>query len=172
MDVGGNTGKWALQCVQYNHEVMVTILDIPGQLKRATKNIAEHGYTERIKGYPINLLDESDEFPQGADVIWMSQLLDCFSTQQIINILSRARRAMNDTTSLYILETYWDRQHFAASAFSLHNISLYFTCMANGDSKIYHSDEMKACIDKAALKVVAENEDIGISHTLFECKLK
>ena len=32
-DVGGNTGKWALQCVGYNQEVQVTILDLPQQIK-------------------------------------------------------------------------------------------------------------------------------------------
>lgn len=172
LDVGGNTGKWALQCVQYDPKVRVIILDRPAQLEKAAKNIAEHGYEQRIQGHPMNLLDESNPFPENADAIWMSQFLDCFSPQQIVSILSRASCVMNDATSLYILDTYWDRQRFEAAAFSLHNISLYFTCMANGNSKMYHSDEMKACIDNAGLKVVAENDDIGISHTLFECKLK
>ncbi len=172
LDVGGNTGKWALQCVQYDPEVRIIILDIPAQLKKAAKNVAEHGCEQRIQGYPINLLDESTQFPENADAIWMSQLLDCFSPRQIVSILSRAGCVMNDAASLYILDTYWDRQRFEAAAFSLHNISLYFTCMANGNSKMYHSDEMKTCIDNAGLKIVAENDDIGISHTLFECKLK
>lgn len=30
LDVGGNTGKWALQCVNYSDSVEVTILDVPG----------------------------------------------------------------------------------------------------------------------------------------------
>ena len=171
LDVGGNTGKLALQCVQYDPNVKVTILDTPALLKKAAENAAEHGYEQRIFGHPINLLDESNQFPENADVIWMSQLLDCFSPQQIVSILSRAGGVMNEATSLYILETYWDRQRFEAAAFSLHNISLYFTCMANGNSKMYHSDEMKTCIDNAGLKVVAEHDNIGISHTLFECKL-
>lgn len=170
LDVGGNTGKWALQCVQYNTQVRVTILDLPTQLEKAAKNLAEYG--QQIMGYPINFLDESSKFPENADIIWMSQFLDCFSPQQIISILSRATRVMNEATSLYILETYWDRQHFKAAAFSVHNTSVYFTCIANGNSKMYHSDEMKAYLDKAGLKVVAENDNIGISHTLFECKLK
>ena len=32
-DVGGNTGKWALQCVSYDKDVEVTILDLPQQIK-------------------------------------------------------------------------------------------------------------------------------------------
>lgn len=167
-DVGGNTGKWALQCVQYDSQVEVTILDLPGQLEKAAKNIAS--YSARILCHPINLLDESQALPTHADAIWMSQFLDCFSPQQIVSILKRTAQAMTQTTSLYILETYWDRQRFEAAAFSLHNTSLYFTCMANGNSKMYHSDEMKACLEKAGLKIISEQDNIGISHTLFECQ--
>ena len=32
LDIGGNTGRWATQCVQYNKEVEVTIVDLPQQL--------------------------------------------------------------------------------------------------------------------------------------------
>ena len=32
LDVGGNTGRWALQCVGYNPDVHVTIMDLPQQI--------------------------------------------------------------------------------------------------------------------------------------------
>lgn len=32
-DVGGNTGKWALQCVHFDKEVEVTVLDLPQQIE-------------------------------------------------------------------------------------------------------------------------------------------
>lgn len=173
LDVGGNTGKWALQCVQYDSQVQVTILDIPNQLEQAHKNIAKEDGQQRIQSYPIDFLDEANQFPEvDADVIWMSQFLDCFSPPQIISILSRVCSIMTAQTSLYILETYLDRQRYEAAAFSLHSVSLYFTCIANGNSKMYHSDDMIACIDTAGLKIVTDSNDIGIGHTLFECKLK
>jgi hypothetical protein len=77
---------------------------------------------------------------------------------------------MDADTSLYILEPFWDRQQHAAAAFSLHNTSLYFTCMANGNSKMYHSGEMKECVAAAGLRIVREVDAIGIGHTLLECK--
>lgn len=39
-DVGGNTGKWALQCVRFDHEVNVTILDLPQQIEMMKRNIS------------------------------------------------------------------------------------------------------------------------------------
>lgn len=40
LDIGGNTGRWATQCVQYNKEVEVTIVDLPQQLEMMRKQTA------------------------------------------------------------------------------------------------------------------------------------
>ena len=61
-DVGGNTGKWALQCVGYSKNAEVTILDLPQQIKMMQENTAGKQGAERIKGFPINLLDEQATF--------------------------------------------------------------------------------------------------------------
>ncbi len=170
LDVGGNTGKWALKCVEHDPNVHVTILDLPGQLQMAKQNIDAAGRSKRIDFQPIDLLNDNAAWPKGADAIWMSQFLDCFSAPQIVSLLKRGHDAMDENTSLYILETLWDRQTHAAGAFSLHNTSLYFTCLANGNSKMYHSSEMKECVAAAGLRVVREVDGIGIGHTLLECK--
>ena len=45
-------------------DVKITILDLPGQLNDARKNIREHGFEKRITGHPINLLDFSQDYPK------------------------------------------------------------------------------------------------------------
>ena len=171
MDVGANTGKWSLKCLDFNSDVKMKMVDLPGQLNVATQNLNSKGFEGRYEAHPTDLLNDSNQLPEGANVIWMSQFLDCFSEEQIISILKRAKDVMSPESSLFILETYWDRQEYEAAAFSLHNTSLYFTCLANGCSKMYHSDEMKRCISEAGLQVVMEKDSIGVSHSLFECKL-
>ena len=106
----------------------------------------------RVDTFPIDLLSDATPWPKGADAIFMSQFLDCFSPSQIVSLVTRARSAMDSNASLYILETFWDRQRHEAATFSLHNTSLYFTCLANGNSKMYHSREMKECVDAAGLR--------------------
>jgi len=170
LDVGGNTGKFAIKCAKYNESVEVSILDLPGQLKDAEKNIAKAGFENRIKGHPINLLDFSKPYPKGHDVIWMSQFLDCFSEEEIVSLVSNAREAMDKDAELYIMETLWDKQRFDASTYSLHATSLYFTCVANGNSRMYHSEDMVRLVEKAGLEVVEMFEDIGVSHTILRCK--
>ena len=171
-DVGGNTGKFSLQCVKHDAEVKVTIVDLPGQWGMAEVNIEKEGYIDRIGGYPINLLDESQALPKGADAVWMSQFLDCFSEKEIISILKRAADALTPDGAVYILETYWDRQKYEAAAFSLQMTSLYFTAMANGNSQMYHSKNMIQCVHAAGLYIEEDIDGIGVSHTLFRCKKK
>lgn len=169
-DVGGNTGRWAIKCVQYDPQVEVTILDLPGQLKDAANTAKEHGVEDRIKGFPINQLTESP-FPTGADAIWMSQFLDCFSKSQILSILKRAAASMEKGTRLYIMETYWDRQRFEAATYSLNATSIYFTAIANGNSRMYHSKDMIELLHEAGLIVDKDIDHIGLGHTLFRCRL-
>ena len=44
MDVGGNTGRWALRCVDYDKDVHVTVLDLPQQLEMMRTKPAQTGY--------------------------------------------------------------------------------------------------------------------------------
>ncbi|OYT15709.1 MAG: SAM-dependent methyltransferase [Bacteroidetes bacterium 4572_77] len=94
LDIGGNTGKFSLKAAQYNKEVKITILDLPGQLEVAYKNIAAEGLSHRIDGHAINLLEPELAYPSGVDAIWMSQFLDCFSEEEITHLLSRAYTAL------------------------------------------------------------------------------
>lgn len=170
LDVGGNTGKFAIKCAEYNKDVEISILDLPGQLRDAEKNIREHGFEDRIKGHPINLLDFSTPYPKGYDIIWMSQFLDCFSEEEVVKLVSNARDAMDENSELFIMETLWDKQRFDASTYCLHATSLYFTCVANGNSRMYHSDDMRRLVEKAGLRVTEMIEDVGVSHTILICR--
>jgi ubiquinone/menaquinone biosynthesis C-methylase UbiE len=172
LDVGGNTGKWAIQCAKYSKDTTITILDLPGQLKKAEANIKKEKFENRIYLHPINLLDHSQPFPKSFDAIWMSQLLDCFSDEDIVEILKRASLALNDNGYLYILETYPDRQSFDVASFCLDMISFYFTCMANGNSRMYNAKYMIEYVKKAGLEIVEDINGVAISHTLFKCKKK
>lgn len=172
LDVGGNTGKFAIRCARWNPDVHITIMDLPGQLEKAKLNIEKEGLSERISCMPMNLLDHTKNFPQGMDVIWMSQFLDCFSKEDIAQLLRRSFEAFDVTTALFIMELFWDRQRFEASTYSLHATSLYFTNIANGCSQMYHSNDLLELIEKSGMIVADSFDDIGISHTLLKCTKK
>ena len=171
MDVGGNTGRWALQCVQHNPKVQVTIVDLPQQLQLMRHQTAGKPGANRIHGYPANLLDENATFPTNIqyEAIWMSQFLDCFGEDEILSILRRAANVMSENTRLYIMETLWDRQRFETAAFCLTQISLYFTAIANGNSKMYHSDDLIRIVKESGLKVETIHDNLGLGHSIIVC---
>lgn len=171
LDVGGNTGRWATKCVGYNPQVEVTIMDLPQQLELMKQQTATTPGAERIHGHGVNLLDRTVPFPTGFDVIWMSQFLDCFSEEEVTSILTRAAQSMTSESRLYIMETFWDRQKFETAAYCLTQISLYFTALANGNSKMYHSEDMERCIRRAGLEVEQIYDGLGQGHSIVRCKL-
>ncbi|WP_289200500.1 methyltransferase [Phocaeicola sartorii] len=173
-DVGGNTGRWALRCVGHDPDVRVVILDLPQQIDMMRRQIQGKTGAERIDGYGINLLDSAQHFPlnRNVDAIWMSQFLDCFSMEQIVAILQRAAKAMTQDTRLYIMETLWDRQKYEPAALALTMTSLYFTAIANGNSKMYNTEDLQRCIESAGLVVEQIHDGLGHGHSILVCKLK
>jgi ubiquinone/menaquinone biosynthesis C-methylase UbiE len=172
LDIGGNTGKWAIQCAEYDQAVQVTIMDLPGQVEMAKGQIADKGLSGRIGFFETNILDERLPFPKNLDAIWMSQFLDCFSEEQIKSILRRCLNALSKDGRVYILEPFWNRQRFKASAFALQQTSIYFTTMANGNSQMYHSENFISYVREAGFNVEEQKDLIGVSHTLLVCRPK
>lgn len=77
---------------------------------------------------------------------------------------------MDENTTLYIMETLWDRQKYETAAFCLTQTSLYFTDIANGNSKMYNSDDLIRLIGKAGLRVDKIHDNLGQGHSIIEVK--
>lgn len=173
LDVGGNTGRFAMRCVASHPTIEVTICDLPQQIALMREATKRQAGAERIHGVGMNILDETNAFPSDKryDVIWMSQFLDCFSEQQIVSILRRAAAILDAHNRIYIMETLWDRQDYVPAAMSLTMTSLYFTAMANGNSKMYNTDDMTRLIEEAGLKIERIHDRIGNGgHSIIICK--
>lgn len=168
-DVGGNTGKWAQRCCRYDENISVTILDLPQQIALANKNIQKADLSHRVDFYPIDMLSDAP-LPDSADIWWMSQFLDCFSPEQIIAILNKVARAMKPNARLCVMELFWDSQRFEAASFSLNASSLYFTCMANGNSRFYSVEKFYSYLETAGFKVEQRIDNLGVGHTLLICE--
>ncbi len=167
VDIGVNTGRFARMLLEKS-DVHVTLVDLPGQLALAEANLQE--FVGRFTPRPTDLLDPEAPLPEGGDVYWMSQFLDCFGEDEVVSILSRVRRAMKPTARVLILETFWDQQQHEAARFCVIGTSLYFACIANGNSRMYHSAVMRRLIGESGLEVVNERHQIGLSHSLLECR--
>lgn len=170
LDIGSNTGKWALACLDYNNTVEVGLVDLQVQLNVAIANLDNAGYSGRFEAHERDMLDPATQLPGGYDIIWMSQFLDCFADDEVIAILKKCHAALPDNGTVFINETFWDTQRFEASAFSLQMTSLYFTTMANGNSQMYDSAVFKQFIAEAGFVVSQQHNNIGLGHTILELK--
>ena len=169
-DLGGNTGQWARACCRYDENVEVTLIDLPPQIDMALEQITGTPFEKRIKGHCFNALDAGSILPNGADIWWMSQFLDCFSPIEILRLLQRVRKAIKPGATVFILELFWDSQKYDAAAYSLNATSLYFTCLANGNSRFYRADEFIQIVEEAGFKVENKTDNIGLGHTLLTLK--
>jgi len=170
LDIGGNTGRWTLECLRYNPDIEMGIVDLKGQLKMAEENMIAAGFNNRVRYHEVNMLDNTKPLPTGYDAIWMSQFLDCFSDDEIVSILGKCHAVADENTRIFINETFWDRQRFATSAFSLQMTSLYFTNIANGNSQMYDSKVFLALIEQSGFTIVHQYDMVGVSHTILELR--
>jgi hypothetical protein len=77
---------------------------------------------------------------------------------------------MTPETRIFIMETLWDRQKYETAAFCLTMTSLYFTALANGNSKMYHTEDMQQCIEQAGLEVEQIHDLLGLGHSIIVCR--
>lgn len=169
LDIGGNTGKFALKCVETDADINVTVMDLPQQIALLKKNVEGKAGAERIHVHPGNLLDLETSVPGGFDAVWMSQFLDCFSEEQTSGILKRVAAALKPGAAVFIMETLWDRQRFDTASFDLAQTSVYFTAMANGNSKMFSYDDLSSLIVESGLRIVETADGLGYGHTLIKC---
>ena len=165
-DIGGNTGKFELACLKFDKKTNLRIIDLP-----VNKDIAlENTNSNRVEFIPFDVLSGND-FPKIFDTVFMSQFLDCFSKEQAINILKGIQKSAEPKTKIFILEPVIDNQIFECASFSLAHISLYFTCLANGNSKMYTQNELLEIIRSANLKLNKIHNNVGKHcYTLLECE--
>ena len=146
-------------------------MDLPQQLAMMREQTKGKPGADRIFGHGADLLNPDVPFPTNFDAIWMSQFLDCFSEDEVTSIVSRAAKSMTANSRLYIMETLWDRQRFETASYCLAQISLYFTALANGNSKMYYSGDMIRCVENAGLKIETIHDGLGLGHSILVCKL-
>lgn len=54
---------------------------------------------------------------------------------------------MSGESVLFIIETFWNRQPREFRTFCLNSISIYFTAMMDGNSRVSHSKTVLNCIE-------------------------
>ncbi|GDX81361.1 O-methyltransferase [Deltaproteobacteria bacterium] len=167
LDVGANTGRFACKLLSGVPAVTTTLLDHPAQLTAARAELTAAGLLDRAEFQVVDLLQHDVPFPAGQDLVWFSQVLDCFGPKDIVSLLQRARAALAPGGEVWVLEVCPDRQAHPAAAEVLRLQSLYFTAIANGVSRFYRGSDYIQCAELAGLELVGVTDGLGTAHSLF-----
>jgi len=167
LDVGANTGRFALRALARLPATRMALVDLPKQLAEAETALNAAGFTDRVSLHAMDLLDQAQPFPGSHDAVWMSQFLDCFAPDDVIALFKRARAALGAGGVVYVLECCPDRQAEAAAAHCLRMESLYFVGIANGVSRFYPATVLIQYAEQAGLKLDQSWDNLGTAHSLF-----
>lgn len=168
LDVGANDGRFAEACLLRDDGVHVTLVDHGVQLPRARARLEAQGLGSRAAFVEADLAS-APELPAGFQAIWVSQVLDCLSESEVVLLLTRLKAALVPGGRLFVLEPCWDLQPQRAGRDVLTLLSLYFTCAANGKSRMYDSATLTRLLSTGGFTLVARRDGLGVGHSLFEC---
>lgn len=173
-DIGGNTGRFTKMALEAWPETEATIVDLPEQIGLMRANPDLEGLQHRIRAFPIDWLSEGASLDGAgeADLIWMSQFLDCFSRAEAVGILNEAKKALAENGVIVVMEPLCDRQRNDTAALSLAASSLYFTVLANGNSRFFFEADLLEIFEAAGLEVIESHPNLGVCHTLFVLRPK
>jgi hypothetical protein len=156
-DLGANTGRFAQACLRRADAGMTMFLaDLPGQLGMAENELRKAGLLERATMHPLDVRTAEARLPTEVDAVWMSQFL-----------FRKTRDALARGGSVWVLDTFWDRQRHDIAAYCLVHSSPYFTAVANGNSRMYRAGEIEGAARRAGLVLQGATDGLGLSHSLL-----
>ncbi len=169
-DVGGNTGRFALAAAGAFPECRIRIIDLPGQCRLAEENARSAGLEGRISTFPWDLLAADGDLPGEADLWWMSQLVECFSQEQLAGILQLIRRSIRPDALLAVSSFFGDRLPNDVAALVVESQSLYFAALANGVSRFHHFADFLPVAEEAGFALDGEPASLGLGSLLVFLK--
>ncbi len=145
MDVGGADGTHAIRMCQRYPRLKITIFDLPSICRRAKKNIAKHGLSDRISIHPGNFV--KDRFTSGMDGIYFSHIFNIYSPKTNLKLMKKSFDALKPGGSLMIFNSVSNDDETGDMGAAA--LSLYFHCLATGEGMVYPAATYSAWLKTA-----------------------
>lgn len=158
LDVGGNDGTTASRLVARYPHMRVTIFDLPNVTEIAAKEAEE-----RIRLHPGDLF--TDPFPNDADTILFSHVLEIFSEAQILFLLTKAFKALpkKGKVLIYGFNVSDDERRGLYSA----RLSLYLNVLASGQGMAYPAKDWERWLKQVGFIQINSFPDLPYEHGLI-----
>lgn len=102
LDVGGNSGEFALQLCRTNPGLTATVFDLPVVCKLGQQHLEKYPEYQRIEFMPGDL--QRDQLPAGYDIILFKSFLHDWPSDQIEGFLAKAHAALSPGGGIALFE--------------------------------------------------------------------
>ncbi len=148
LDLAGGPGAYAILMCQANPDAKCVTVDLGAIAEEAKGYVAKFGLSERIECRAGDY--HTDEYEADSyDVVTIFGALHQESSEQIVDILKRACRALKKGGTLHVLDMMTDATHAAPKFSALFAVNMALTTQ-NG--WVFSDDELKGWMIEAGLK--------------------
>lgn len=102
MDIGGNSGEFALQACKKHPELQVIVVDLPVVCEIGLEHVAQDPEASRIQFKKANAL--LDELPKGLDLVTFKSILHDWPKEGVDAFLEQAHRSLRPGGTVLIFE--------------------------------------------------------------------
>ncbi|WP_017537107.1 methyltransferase [Nocardiopsis halophila] len=161
LDVGGGDGTTAVSIARRSPEARVTVFDLPSVVKRAGEALPAD-LAERVLFRAGDMFEE--DFPTGCDAVLFSHVLEVFSEERILRLLSKAYEALpsGGKVFLYGYNAAPDESGGIISA----RLSLYLNILASGEGMAYPATDYEGWLRRVGFTRVRTYDGLPYEHGL------
>lgn len=154
LDVGGGPGLIASLLKIEFPQLAITLFDLPSVCERAAAVFEERGLTGLVT-QPGDFF--RDPFPKGVDGILFSHLLEIFSEEKILSLLTKAFDALPKNGRLFIYGMACDDDESGGDMAAWG--SLYFYVLASGEGMMYPVADYRTWLKAVGFSSVVERRN-------------
>jgi ubiquinone/menaquinone biosynthesis C-methylase UbiE len=151
LDVAGGPGLIASLLKQEYPHLAITLFDLPSVCERASATFDEHGFSD-VSVHPGDCF--TDPFPTGMDAILFSHVLEVFSEEKIVFLLTKAYEALPADGKVFIYGMASDDVESGADMAAWG--SLYFLVLASGEGMMYPAHDYRRWLKAAGFGQIVE----------------
>lgn len=157
LDVGGGPGLIASLLKQEYPRIRITLFDLPSVCERADAKFRAEGQSRDLNTHPGDFF--ADPFPRGMDAIQFSHLLEIFSEDKILALLTKAHDALPKGGKLFIYGMGCDDEESGKDADMAAWGSLYFFLLASGEGMMYPCADYRRWLRQVGFTSVVERRN-------------
>lgn len=154
LELGGNSGEFAIKMCENNDDLNVTILDLPDVVKIGEKNVSGKNMSEKIRFIAGDFF--IDAFPKGADLIVFKSVLVDWDADKVGFLLKKCYDSLDEGKKILIYEH--EKIRLEEKGEMEKNIVSINFIRHFKDSKFYEMVLEKSGFKKISVKKIPENE--------------